>query len=262
MTDTSFVNFRRRPAKPTTSARKSKTNFQVAISDLRGRARKARRARTTIASVVIILVVSAAAFVFLRFTESNNRPFTNFGDLAVSMVRNADYSPRQVFLRRIDNALNPVYPDSLLAIAKRLDTGKEIEAPKLSADDISGRMNDANQLLSMYERAEKAEAMERPQPSRAEFAPIVSTLAFSAGAVAFIILAIQIAVMFMRYYAQLAELYDGQAAALEASNGDVGVAIRFMESFSPTAVSLGKSPTTLYEKSLDIISNLAKSKVR
>ncbi|MBB6317320.1 hypothetical protein [Paraburkholderia tropica] len=262
MTDTSFVNFRRRPAKVTTSARKSKTNFQTAISDLRQRASKARRARTTIASAVIILVVSAAALVFLRFTQSNNRTLMNFGDIAVSLVRNADYSPRQVFLRRIDNALNPVYPDPLFAIAKRLDTGKEIEAPKLSPADISGRMNDANQLLSMYERAEKAEAMEKPQPSRAEFAPIVSTLAFSAGAVAFVILAIQIAVMFMRYYAQLAELYDGQAAALEASNGDVGVAIRFMESFSPNAVILGKSPTTLYEKSLDIISNLAKSKFR
>jgi len=114
----------------------------------------------------------------------------------------------------------------------------------------------------MYERVEEARTGEKPQVAQPDYSPIVSTIAFSAGAVAFVILAIQIAVLFMRYYAQLAELYDAQAGALEASGGDVEIAIKFMESFSPKTVVLGKAPTTLYEKALDTISDVAKAKIK
>ncbi|MFJ1209027.1 hypothetical protein [Burkholderia pyrrocinia] len=68
----------------------------------------------------------------------------------------------------------------------------------------------------------------------------------------------------MRYYAQLAELYDAQALALalEASNGKAEIAIKFAEHFSPNSVTFGKLPSTLYEKSLDTIAELARSKLK
>ena len=90
------------------------------------------------------------------------------------------------------------------------------------------------------------------------FAGSLSTFAFSFGAVALMILIIQISVQFMRYYARLAELYNTQADALRVSNGDAEVAFKFMEHFSPANVELGKAPSTVYEKALETISNVAK----
>ena len=85
-------------------------------------------------------------------------------------------------------------------------------------------------------------------------------MAFSIGAVAFVLFLIQIAVQFMRYYAKLSELYSAQAEALRASDGDVEVAYNFIQHFSPTSVDIGSAPTTVYEKALDVVSNIARSK--
>jgi hypothetical protein len=84
---------------------------------------------------------------------------------------------------------------------------------------------------------------------------IIPTLAFSLGAIGFVILSIQICVQFMRYYARLAELYSAQATALLASHGDTELAARFMEQFSPLSVSLGKTPATVYEKAFEAVAN-------
>ena len=88
--------------------------------------------------------------------------------------------------------------------------------------------------------------------------PILSTGIFSLGAVAFVILLIQIAVTFMRYHTRLAELYEAQADALRASDGNSDRAYKFMEQFSPNAIELGKMPTTIYEKALDTIKEVSK----
>ena len=85
----------------------------------------------------------------------------------------------------------------------------------------------------------------------------ISTVAFSLGAVGFIVLLIQIAVQFMRYYARLAELYQAQADSLKASDGDPSVAYQFMEHFSPMRIEIGNAPATVYEKALDTITSVA-----
>jgi len=72
------------------------------------------------------------------------------------------------------------------------------------------------------------------------------------GAIAFGLLFIQIAMSFMRYYAQLAELYDAQADALVAAAGDQDRAAKFLDQFSP-AIEFGKTPTTIYEKALEAV---------
>lgn len=102
------------------------------------------------------------------------------------------------------------------------------------------------------------EIEESDQKNESGIAYSLSTLAFSFGAVAFMILIIQISVQFMRYYARLAELYNTQADALRLCKGDTEVAFKFMEHFSPVSVELGKAPTTVYEKALDTISTVAK----
>ena len=91
--------------------------------------------------------------------------------------------------------------------------------------------------------------------------PIASvryTIAFSFGAVGFVILLIQISVQFMRYYARPAELYLAQADALRALGGDPSVAFEFIQHFSPASVELGKALASVYEKALETISSVYK----
>ncbi|GAU04279.1 hypothetical protein BSLA_02f1776 [Burkholderia stabilis] len=147
-------------------------------------------------------------------------------------------------------------------IAYKLDTGKEPPSVQFTVEDRTNQIKAINELVGFYERSEKARAMNKPLPQSDGFSPAISTLAFSAGAVVVAILLIQILVTFMRYYAQLAELYDAQALALEASNGKAEIAIKFAEHFSPNSVTFGKLPSTLYEKSLDTIAELARSKLK
>ncbi len=86
----------------------------------------------------------------------------------------------------------------------------------------------------------------------------IESVVFSLGAVAFVVLLIQIAVSFMRYHTRLAELYEAQADALRASGGIPSRAYGFMDHFSPNAIELGKAPTMLYEKALDTVKEVAK----
>ncbi len=90
----------------------------------------------------------------------------------------------------------------------------------------------------------------------------MNSFLIGAGAISFGILFIQIALNFMRYYARLAELYDAQADALLASRGDADKAYVLLQQFSPNAIEMGKTPTTLYEKALEAITEVAKSKWR
>ncbi len=78
-----------------------------------------------------------------------------------------------------------------------------------------------------------------------------------AGAIGIAILLVQIFVNSMRYYARLAEFYDAQADALLASGGDPAIAGEFMEKFSPLSIDFGKTPSSIYEKALDTIGNVA-----
>jgi hypothetical protein len=113
--------------------------------------------------------------------------------------------------------------------------------------------------LDDLERAVRiVDASKQDAEPHSTIGPIISTVVFSLGAVTFLVLLIQIAVMFMRYYTRLAELYDAQADALRASGGDPKLAYGFLEHFSPNSIEIGKSPTTLYEKALDTIKEVAR----
>ncbi|KAI3590364.1 hypothetical protein D9X30_4597 (plasmid) [Cupriavidus sp. U2] len=153
--------------------------------------------------------------------------------------------------------LNQLYPNALQSVAGALDAGKQPEEPrKLSANELRDMKQEIAELLEMYERASKVKALERPSKADGNYTSIITTLAFSAGAITLVLLAISISVMFMRYYAQLAELYEAQAMALEASDGDPSLAVHLIKHFSPAGVALGKAPTSLYEKSVEAIASL------
>ncbi|MEP4192444.1 MAG: hypothetical protein ABJN51_15265, partial [Sneathiella sp.] len=81
-----------------------------------------------------------------------------------------------------------------------------------------------------------------------------------AGAVGILILVVQIFVNSTRYHIRLADLYQAQANAFRASNGNLETAKILLQNLSPLSVDFGKTPTSLYEKAMDTVRDVAKSK--
>ncbi|MDF3081463.1 hypothetical protein [Burkholderia sola] len=235
-------------------------DFSRSIDDLRRRAKGARLFRSAIAAILVTVVLVGVTVVFQQY--SGGERFGGFRNLLQKMETSTDYRPSQVFLLRVDNILSNLYPSPLSGIAYKMDTGKDAPPVQFTVEDRTNQLKAVDALVGFYERTEKAQATNKVTPQNDSFTPAISTLAFSAGAVVIAILLIQIMVTFMRYYAQLAELYDAQALALEASNGKAEIAIKFAEHFSPNSITFGKLPTTLYEKSLDTIAELARAKLK
>lgn len=80
----------------------------------------------------------------------------------------------------------------------------------------------------------------------------IVTVIYSMLSTFILIYLMQVTLTFTRYYAQLAELYESQAFALIASNGDVAVAVEIIKNFSSRDIPLGKFPASMYEKLLEI----------
>ncbi|VWC74887.1 hypothetical protein BLA50215_00837 [Burkholderia lata] len=235
-------------------------DFKSSISDLHRRSAQARKIQRFVGAVLVTFCLIFSAYVVNQFTSTDR--LANFREIAQKMRLSADLSSEQVFLRPANEVLRNLYPDVLANIATKLDTGKDVPTEQLPANQRSERIAEVTKLVELYERAEKARSTAKPPVATDNIAPIISTTVLTAGAVAILVLLIQIGVMFMRYYAQLAEHYDTQAFALEASQGRMDRAFEFVEHFSTKHILLGKQPVTLYEKSLDTIAELARSKLK
>lgn len=74
-----------------------------------------------------------------------------------------------------------------------------------------------------------------------------------AAAVGMIILLIQNFANSMRFYARLTEFYGSQADALLAANGDAELSISYLKELPPKGIDFGKTPTSLYEKVIDMV---------
>ena len=101
---------------------------------------------------------------------------------------------------------------------------------------------------------------EKKKFSFSDLIPFISRTILASGAVAFIVMLIQVSIMFMKYHTRLAELYETQANIILATEADMDKATEALKVFSPNSIEIGKTPTTLYEKALDTIQEVAKSK--
>ncbi|MBN3756057.1 hypothetical protein G3N95_24155 [Paraburkholderia sp. Tr-20389] len=260
--------FRRRTRKPDQSSEPAEVDFSLAIQKLRIRAKHSRRSLSVVAFIVTMVITFSASFIFLRLTHASASEEMEKAQLNMEAAmyryqeKEEPLSPRLLILPRIESLLHQIYPEPILKYDRAGKIVSNTPSPLLPPQDANARVNDINQLVTIYEKLQKASPADKRETSEKDYAPVIATIAFSAGAVAFVILAIQISVMFMRYYAQLAELYEAQAVALEASGGNVQTAIKFMESFSPNTIQLGRAPITLFEKSLEAVTEVAKSKAK
>lgn len=201
-------------------------NFDSSIDALEARGRRARRTMLMIGTALLFVVQVLVMLIFYQYQDRDvSFAFSGRSLSATLEARGAQLA------------------DSLLSLERNTVSNEVAEA----------KLKETITLINDLKSSESSS-----QTASSGFASSLSTIAFSFGAVGFVILLIQIAVQFMRYYARLAELYHAQADALRASGGDPLVAFKFIEHFSPSSIDIGKAPTSVYEKALDTISTVAK----
>ncbi|HAS8201441.1 TPA: hypothetical protein I7683_22395, partial [Vibrio vulnificus] len=201
-------------------------NFDSSIDALEARGRRARRTMLMIGTALLFVVQVLVMLIFYQYQDRD----VSFAFSGRSLGATLEARGAQL-------------ADSLLSLERNTVSNEVAEA----------KLKETITLINDLKSSESSS-----QTASSGFASSLSTIAFSFGAVGFVILLIQIAVQFMRYYARLAELYHAQADALRASGGDPLVAFKFIEHFSPSSIDIGKAPTSVYEKALDTISTVAK----
>ena len=226
-------------------------DFDGAILRLHQRARNARRRILIVGLILLVGVVTVAG---ISVSEAISRSRDNMMPIISSMVTAQFATPEAELTKKIklliEQQIGPTTPTD----------SKFVPLPRSDYDYLT---QEIDRTINQLDRVQHSAAETRVNQNDIErWEPIVNSFLIGAGAISFGILFIQIALNFMRYYARLAELYDAQADALLASRGDADKAYVLLQQFSPNAIEMGKTPTTLYEKALEAITEVAKSKWR
>jgi len=211
---------------------------------------RAKRARRRVLVIGVLLVVSVMLLFSLLTSGILNQSRIAI-DVMELKFRDSRSDVESVLERRasmlLEELIGPRY--------KR----EEFKSPtKERAVEISKELDEVFSDLEQYRKIKEIGKQDAPVSTSSGISSVIGSAVFSLGAVAFVVLLIQIAVSFMRYHTRLSELYEAQADALRASSGVPSRAISFMEHFSPNSIELGKAPTTLYEKALDTVREVAK----
>lgn len=226
------------------------SGYTAAIEDLKRRAKRSRTARLYIALGLLILMSLAVAAVF---SSSQTRTYS-LRELGEKISFNKMRDPG-LFLRKSNDLLEKIYPDSIINMGRRMD-GEDFKEESFTMDERTAYMSELEQLVNFYERTQTAYSKQPFVPETPEWTSSVSSMAFTFGAIAVSILLFQTAVSFIRYYSQLAELYDSQASALLAANNDPEKFVKYSEMLSPSVVSFGKPPVSVYERAFEAIASI------
>ncbi|EMK7724549.1 TPA: hypothetical protein ACPZCB_001194 [Yersinia enterocolitica] len=222
-------------------------DFHPAIHDLQKRASSARKTRTIIAVLLFVLSFVIFVIIYINTTSGLAKGMSDFyKTLSDNKVFNSQVSDLNSNLleltRSFDSAKSPEArntqknaSEKFESIIKSVDENTKIIESYAKWKDVNLRLRGGNQNIIN------------------SVTTSVATIAFSICSILLLIFLVQISVMFMRYYAQLAELYDSQALALSVSQGNTDKAIEFAKEFSPRVISIGKSPDSAYEKVFEII---------
>ncbi|WP_144964344.1 MULTISPECIES: hypothetical protein [Gammaproteobacteria] len=225
-------------------------DYAAAIKDLKRRANRSRTARLFIALGLLILMSIAVAAVF----SSSQNEIYSLRTLGEKISFNKMRDPG-LFLRKSNDLLEKVYPDDIINMGRRMD-GENVKEENFTIDERSAYMRELEQLVSFYERTQTAYSKQPFTQETPDWTSSVSSMAFTFGAIAISILLFQTAVSFIRYYSQLAELYDSQASALLAANNDLEKFVKYSEMLSPSVVSFGKPPLSVYERAFEAIASI------
>ena len=207
-------------------------DFSQSIITLEKRAIKAKKMMIIISSILIVIVMSLVLFIVIQYQGENNK---------IQLSKTFEQSL-----------------DAYGALLAKKVTEKEDNITRMGDGSSKVIEEKLKETIGLIQNLKSTKTKKTDASNGIAYS--LSTVAFSFGAIGFVILLIQIAVQFMRYYARLSELYYAQADALRISSGDPAIAFKFIEHFTPSGVELEKSPATIYEKALEAISSTAKNK--
>lgn len=246
--------------KKSLSAEPERVDFNETITRLELRAKRSKRKVVIITFLLFFSVVSSLIVVVINVFDLPNK----YSPSISSQLRSAIVNPNgggkstleDMLLVRIQSLLM-----SLTTLEQNWSSEADSAVTKKIQEHATYTQKEIESGIQNLEKVVKAKSiMQQPKDNTSVITSTIGSAVFSLGAVAFVILLIQIAVTFMKYHTRLAELYDAQADALRASNGDSELAYKFIQHFSPNEVEMGKTPTTLYEKALNTVAQVAKNR--
>jgi len=243
--------------------------FYDAILNLKKRAASARRTRSIIASVLFLLSLLIFGIIYINTTSGLAKGMSdvykklssnNNDRIATDAEKFVSNTFRDMYL---SNKNNP--SDSKVKVddsIKKDNNGFLLQASQDDFERMVKSVEVRSKLLDSYTdwKGARYRLGSSEQSLINSVTTSVATIAFSLCSMILLLFLVQISLMFMRYYAQLAELYDSQALALIVSEGNADKAILFAKEFSPKVISIGKSPESVYEKAFDIIGNAINKK--
>ncbi|HHF2940181.1 hypothetical protein [Vibrio diabolicus] len=234
-------------------------DFHDAIGRLEIKAKSCRKRFYGLSGVLVITVLMFAQLIVTNLSNFNSYQTVSLEKVSAISMKSGENSVQAPFVRQIQKIMDEKIGEA--PSNSYFSRGEEVEFTPPSKEREAELNASLKEAFSNLEKTKKIFEKEKPPVSTgSDWGFFVSSSVFSLGAIGFIILFLNISLMFMRYYARLAELYDAQADALRASNGDVENAYKFLEHFSPNSIEIGRTPSTLYEKALDTIGNVAKNK--
>lgn len=242
-------------------------DFTDAIDNLKKRASSARKTRSIIASILFILCFFIFVIIYINTTsglakgmndiyhklsKNNNEKIDNGIDNIYSKILIDSYLPAESIPPTSKTKNNSLEDEKLLQVAS-----DEFEQLLKNVDATSKLLDSYANWKSVRYKLDQGGNNENIINS---VTTSVATIAFSICSILLLLFLVQISVMFMKYYAQLAEIYESQALALIVSEGNTSKAISFAKEFSPKAISIGRSPDSVYEKAFKIINNIINKK--
>ncbi|MHA0883109.1 hypothetical protein [Enterobacter ludwigii] len=240
------------------------------IVDLTSRAKSARKARFLIGGSIILIASLLSGFISYRLTSFNSESNINrtMRIINSSMGSNEDGGLREYINRELEQVYEReetvrgfIEGNGNLKLSDKDNVnGNRDSTQVIQAINKKEAFDNTGKLVDFYTKIMSANNGRPINKTDDTYSNLISTIALSAGIVGFLLYILQIAVSFIRYYSRLAELYDSQKTALIACDGNLDSAKVLMGILSNDHIGLGKEPTTLYGKALDVIGEMAKSK--
>ncbi|HIE0014480.1 TPA: hypothetical protein ACXI5K_001540 [Serratia marcescens] len=242
-------------------------DFSKAIDNLKKRASSARKTRSIIASALFILSLIIFGIIYINTTSGLAKGMSDvYKKLSLNQSDKIDSGIENMYYN-ILSASNSLTKDASPTSKIKTEESKDGKLLQASQDEFERMVKSVEMKTKIMDSyADWKGVRYRLGQGRDNQSIInsvttsVATIAFSICSILLLLFLVQISVMFMRYYAQLAELYDAQALALIVSEGNTDKAISFAKEFSPKVISIGKSPDSVYEKAFEVIGNLINKK--
>lgn len=240
--------------------------FDDAIDDLRSRAKNAKNMSRIVFIIFIFLSGSAFLIVFSNVIATTNvQPSVSTVNGLEKALRDV-YNASKTFSSNVDSMHSPSGEIESSQIESRIkeEQWAKANAKGAASSETKSHITVGGVPLGIVWPLGGAAAYLWDEyvdysKGKAVTGSIV-TVIYSMLSTFILIYLMQVTLTFTRYYAQLAELYESQAFALIASNGDVPVAVEMIKNFSSRDIQLGKFPASMYEKLLDIATKSADKK--